>query len=183
MICSVKCSVWLCCCFKNILNFSVQEVGNLFTSASESLSASGFCLHLLFGSLWLSCVTLYKQKPVSTLPKCVQTGFWNKNDALRKSLPVSLGCHLGFVPYEERPCSWLEVGCWISLFCFWGPTKKDTKASLMSEKGWGMVFTKGIRIYFLICWKWEAVLDVVQKEATFKMQYFILIFTFLARNL
>lgn len=118
MFCSVKCGVWLCCCFKNTLNFSVQEVRNLFTSASESPIASGFCWHLLFGSLWPSCVTLHKQNPVFTLPKCVQTGFWNKNDALRKSLLVPLGCYLGFLPYEEGPCNWLKVACWISLVLF-----------------------------------------------------------------
>lgn len=33
-------------------------------------------------------------------------------------------------------------------FCFVVPQKKGAKACLMSEQGWGMVFTKGIRIYF-----------------------------------
>lgn len=180
--------MWLCCCFKNTLNLSVQEVRNLFTSASESPSALGFCLHLLFGSLWPSCVTLYKQKPVSTLPKCVQGSFWNKNDALRKLLRVPLGCHLGFVPYAERPCNWLKVGCWIFLFCFvfevcpHPPSKKKMPKLPQSQKrGEELCLWKKLefiskvssnhdlqssvwRLIVLICVKWEAVLDVLPRK-------------------
>lgn len=129
-----------CCCFKNTLNPSVQEVKNLITSASESPpSHSGCCLHLFFGSLWSSRVTLYKQKRVSTLLKCVQTGFWNKNYALRKLLPVLLGCHPGVIPHEEGLCNWLKVGCQV-LFWFLRSHKKCKSCDNINEMGW---FYKG----------------------------------------